>query len=102
MSAPETSEKKYGPLIGIIIIISLLIVGGLYLYGSQRAMAPTDMPSGDQTMMETDPTLIKLESQGTSDEVGAIEADLGATSVDAVDAELNSLEAELEGELQVQ
>lgn len=98
MQGGNEPERKYGPLIGIIIIITLLVVGGFYLWGSQiaeRANVETTEEVQDE-MTET------LREQSTSDEVNAIEGDLEATSIESIDAELGDIESELEGELQVQ
>jgi len=83
----NSSEKKYGPLLGIVIIVGLLVIGGLYLAG----MEFTDRSN----IEESDPQTEQLKTQGSSDELEAIEADLEATDTSSLDAG----SAELEGEL---
>ena len=91
---PETPKKQYGPLIGIIIIVGLLAVGGLYLWGMQLMQSDETMtPQAQSDQVKED-----LQTYGTSDDLNSIEADLEATSIDNIDSGAN----EVEGELQVQ
>jgi len=86
-------KKPLGPVIGIIVIIVLVIFGGLYLWGgilSQKAMTP------EEILNEEDTQLTELQTQGTSDEVADIEADLGTTDLEGIDAELEEIEQEFE------
>jgi len=74
-----------GPLIGTIIIIALLVLGGLYYWGSiineqKDTEAPTEnVPAGQD------------------EDVSSIEAELDAEFGD-VDAELDKIDAEFEAE----
>lgn len=99
MGGPGEPERKYGPLIGIIIIITLLVVGGFYLWGAQIADRALD---GELEESTEDPMTQMLKEQSSSDDVSAIENDLEATSADNLDAELNDIESELEGEFELQ
>ena len=90
---PETPKKQYGPLIGIVIIVGLLAVGGLYLWGMQLMQDETMTPQSQSDQVTED-----LQTYSTSDDLGSIEADLEATSIDNID----SGASEVEGELQVQ
>jgi|GEM_PF-226973 len=89
--------------IGIIIIVVVLALGGLYLWGAKLA--------GNDAMMENDKVTEEGSMEGdgtmaadaentmeTQDSVEAIEADLGA-DVDSIDAELDAIDAELDAEL---
>ncbi len=64
------------PIMGIIVIIVVIILGGYYFW-SQRAT--------DQDVV-TDPILL----QNDSDVSSTIEADLEATDIENLDAELNA------------
>lgn len=75
--APE-SGSSYGPIIGIIIILAVIVFGALYFAGDRGT---------DQAM---DSQVNSIEAQSNSDEISDIEADLEATNVESVDAELNS------------
>jgi len=92
--APE--EKKHvGPMIGIVIIVAVIILGGLYFL-EQRAVDTTESGMTAQEVMQVpDETLNALETQGVSDEVADIEADLTDTDLSGLDAELEDIEAQL-------
>lgn len=62
-----------GPVIGIIVILAIIILGGLYFWG-QRA--------GDGTVLE------EINTQGVSNDTSSIESDLNATDIENLDAEL--------------
>jgi len=64
-----------GPVIGAIVILAIIILGGLYFW-SQRA--------GNDTVID------EINTQSGSDETSAIEADLDATDIENLDAELNA------------
>lgn len=68
----------------IVAIIAVLIV----FYFSFSSRTPTDKTIPDKTTQA-------LEQVGTSDEVSAIEQDLGATDLSGLDKELSDIEAEL-------
>jgi len=92
--APEKSTS--GPLIGVAIIIIVLIAGGIYFWST----AVNQDEDGDQLPTiqsgeETDAIVSRLESQGTSDEIADIEADLNTTELDNLDSELDDLLNEL-------
>jgi len=98
-SVPE--EKTHvGPLIGIIIIVVVIVLGGLYFWGQRvNNMAPqenmADSMTAEKVAAQPDEELNALETQGTSDTIADIEADTNATNLDGLDAEAGSIEAEL-------
>ena len=71
-------EDSSGPIIGVIVILALVILGGLYFWG-QRSASP--LSTGDEN-------LESIKMQSGSDEVSAIETDLEATAIEGVDSEL--------------
>ncbi len=73
------SGGSAGPIIGVIVILAIIILAGLYFWG-QRA--------GDETM--TDKTVESINMQSDSDAAAAIEADLDATNIENLDSELNA------------
>ncbi len=79
------SEGSAGPMIGVIIILAVIVLGGLYFWG-QRTDRGGDALNDDVTAAE----LEEIESQSSSDEVSSIEADLEATDIESLDAELNA------------
>lgn len=91
---PQAPPKQYGPLIGIIIIVVLLAVGGLYLWGMQLMKKDEVAPPTE----ESDKITEDLRTYDDSDDLNVIEADLEATSIESLD----SGASEVEGDLQVQ
>ena len=84
-------KKSMGPVVGIIIIIILIVLGGWYYWSTQiqGEMTPEEIIAGE------DVALLDLQEQGTSDEVADIEADLDATDLEGLDAELEQIDNEL-------
>jgi len=90
-AATVSEEKSTGAIIGAIIIVVLLIIGGLYFFGqrSNEELAPAEILSQPDAAVEV------LETQGTSDEITAIEEDINVTNLDGLDVELGNIDAEL-------
>lgn len=92
---PQTpGAKPVGPVIGVIIIVLVLTLGGLYFYGDQLnrkngVMTPEEIRNA------SDASVTNLGQQGTSDETAAIEADLNATDLNNLDKELQDMEGQL-------
>ncbi|MCR4306531.1 MAG: hypothetical protein NUV42_01030 [Candidatus Yonathbacteria bacterium] len=98
-SVPE--EKMHvGPLIGIIIIAVVMILGGLYFWGQKVNNVPpqentADSMTAEKVAGQPDEALNALGTQGTSDSVADIDADLSATVLNGLDAEVGKIEAQL-------
>lgn len=86
---PEPQKKSMGPMIGLLIILIVIILGGLYFW-NQTADMPYENTSTDE--------LGVIQQQGTSDEVSSIETDLQATVIDSIDTELGNIDAELQAQ----
>jgi uncharacterized protein HemX len=83
-------KQSSGPLIGIIIIVLVMALGGVYFWKT------TLQERNDATTDEAVATEVEaLKTQGTSDDINSIEADLSATDLDALNSELDSIGAEL-------
>ncbi len=78
MQNEPTEGGSVGSLIGIILIVAIIVLGGVYFWGKRTA---------NQTPAETNAAAVQ--------EVNAIESDLNSTDT-SVDADLNSLDAELQ------
>ena len=74
------SGGSAGPIIGIIVILGIVILGGLYFWGQRGDDAATTEST------QTD----SIDAQSTSDDTSSIEADLDSTDIDNLDAELNA------------
>lgn len=92
--APEKSTS--GPLIGVAIIIIVLVAGGIYFWSTtvERDNEEYEFTTV-QLKEDTDTIVNKLSTQGTSDEIADIEADLDTTELDNLDSELDDLLNEL-------
>lgn len=89
--SPERESK--GPVVGIVVIIVLLILGGVYLWQSKSVETPVN--NGDQTASTTDEMTANLSTQGSSTDPKDIEADVNATSYDGIDKEVAQIGVEL-------
>ena len=86
---PPAEEKSWGPIIGSIIIVVIILAGGVYIWGSRLAPLEENIETPDA---QTE----ALRMQGTSDEVGSIEADLQATNLNDIDAGISDVDAEIQ------
>jgi hypothetical protein len=85
-------DKSIGPAIGIIIIITVMVLGGLYFWG-QRAEKQTPVSQESANPALVDQTTIDLQKQSSSDNLNSIEADLNNTKLNQLGVEVNSAEA---------
>lgn len=91
---PEKSTS--GPLIGVAIIIIMLVAGGIYFWSTTiDRVEEENKSSAPESMTDVDTIVNQLSTQGTSDEIADIEADLNTTELDNLDSELDSLLNEL-------
>ncbi len=104
----ETSLKNHdhhiGRLLGMLLLLFVMVLGGLYLWGSMIAVKEEQFVEREVTNAEPEtPRAVAdahiLETTSSSDELSAIEADLGSTRFDLIDSDLNTIEAELEAAL---
>lgn len=101
VSFDEKHHSHIGPILGVLIIMLVLILGGLYLWGS---MLSQDTPVAEEkTIINNEPETPRAEADtqimGTlspSDELSAIEADLSVSNLDPLGADLVTIDAELE------
>ena len=82
MEPAQRAKGSFGPVIGIVIIIALLVLGALYFWGGSL-------------LQEVSPTTDT--QQQASDTTEAIEADLTAAADGSFDADLQQLDSELNG-----
>lgn len=93
---PQTpSDKKtIGPLVGVVIIILVLVLGGLYYWG-QKINTEDQTVSPETITGADDPLLAELNQQSDADTTAAIETDLNATDLSNIDTELENIETEV-------
>jgi len=89
-------KATWGPTIGIVIIVAILVLGGLYFWGKTLVELDRDeAPTAEEIRGQEDPQKQALETQSNSDDISAIEGDVEATDFSQIDAELSDIEAEL-------
>ncbi len=107
MHTPEGYSNKKpvhtGPVLAVLVILLLLVLGGLYLWGS--TLKTEESPS-EQPIVNAEPETPRaiadqeiLETVSPSDDLGAIEADIESTNLDILDTEFNTVQAELDSAL---
>lgn len=99
----QTPEEKssWGSAIGIILIVAVIIIGGLYFWGQKIDERLSEYEGQNITVEDIlnapDSQLEALsEEQSTSTDITDIESDLDMTDLDNLDTELDAIEAELE------
>ncbi len=94
MSSPVentgSDNGSKGPTIGIVIIILVLILGGVYVFSGR------DDGSNNEPLPDQDAQEMELLDQGTSTEIEDIEADALDTDLEDLDQELEAIEQELD------
>lgn len=106
-NAPESKGPSIlGPILAVLIVVLILLLGGLYLWGTTLNIdepdftAPDERPTAEEnnepesTTAEAD--VQALETVSTSDEISAIEADLESTDLDGFEEDLSAIDAELD------
>ena len=91
---PEAHHKSHGlgMIIVVVILVAFAILAALYLAAMPK---PTTEPTPEDIRAEQDTQREALEIQSSSDEIADIEADLEATELDSIDAELQMIDGEL-------
>lgn len=91
----EPQKSSIGGVIGTIIILSLIILGGLYFWGKriEESKAKQDLVADSIPEQATTEETTIVTELGESDDLDSIEAELNATNLDGLDSELN-IEAE--------
>lgn len=88
----EQNKSGIGGIIGTVIIISIIILGGLYFWGKriEESKLKQDLVSDNMENAVTEQNeAAAIKSVSNSDDLNSIEADLNATSFSNLDAELN-------------
>jgi len=102
-----SKETHLIALLGILIVVLILILAGLYLWNTTltttREVAPVNDATRPTAEENNEPESTTAEAEvetmntmSSSNSLEAIEADLEATSLDSLDTELTTIENELE------
>lgn len=91
----RTLETSVAFIVSSVLLIIALFIGGMWMMGGDMGMtndgaekSESGMPNkagSVATEAETVATVTELQTQGSSDELGSIEADLSATNLDSLD-----------------
>lgn len=90
-----------GVIIGVLVIAVVLLLGGLYIWGSllskQASEQATFLPpvNTEPETPRADADIQILKTVSNSDEMPAIEADLSSTNIDELDKETPLVENDL-------
>lgn len=73
----------------IVLILAIVLALTLILTKNMRMDSQEDIQQqAQQEMIQADPVTIQTQTQSTSDDVSAIDADLQATNIDELDSGL--------------
>jgi uncharacterized protein HemX len=92
---PQTqNQSSIGSIIGIIIIITVIILGGLYFWGKRVEEQKYNEKLISESKQNTEPTVINESTQiknlAPGDDVDSIQADLNSTKTDNLSTELDT------------
>ena len=95
MQTAQPPRSKVAPMLGVLLIMLVLVLGGLYLWGSMLA---EDEKMDETDQMQTEPMTEETEAApvGQSDEVDDLETYVDDTEFDAMDKEFADMEAEMD------
>jgi hypothetical protein len=100
-----THHSHVGPILGVLIIVLILILGGLYLWGSMLSQSENEARV-ERTIPNNEPETPRatadrqiLETTSSSNELDAISADLDTTNLDSIDTDLASIDTEMNAAL---
>ncbi len=88
----EQNKSSIGSIIGTIIIISIIILGGLYFWGKrvEESKIKQDLVNSSTSTTTGDNEAASIRSTSQSDDLDSINADLNATNLDNLGAEMNT------------
>lgn len=100
----EDKSSHLGVILGVLIVVLMLILGGLYLWSASlqeqeqlpivpNSQRPTAEMNNEPESNNAEADAQTLQTMSTSDEVGAIEADLGSTNLDTINSDMNAIDA---------
>jgi len=97
----EVSHAHVGPILGMLVVVLILILGGLYLWGAlltKNAPAPTperQLPNNEPETTRANADRQIFDTVSASKELDAIYADLESTNLDSLEADLEQIDTEM-------
>lgn len=105
-SFSDANHSHVGPILGVLIVVLIIILGGLYLWGSMLNETETQVQTVQRVIPNNEPETPRAEADrqimdttSSSNELDAIYADLESTNLSDLDGELNQIDAELNAAL---
>ncbi len=95
------SHSHLGPVLGVLLLLLVVVAAGLYLWGAElqkdvaNQEAPRDIINNEPETPRAEADIQILETLSTSNEIGAIEADIMSTNLDTLDADIAAVEQEM-------
>ncbi len=103
----ETHNFHLGAILGTLLILLVVILGGLYIWGSmlveepEHEIAKPEIENNEPETPRAEADVQIFDTMSPSTELDAIEADLESTDLDSLDAEMTEIENELDAALEV-
>ena len=96
----EQHHTHLGPILGVLLIVLVIILGGLYLWGATLDQQVATAPKQNIENNEPETPRANADAQilgtvSSSDSLEAIETDLESTNLDTLDSELAEMEREI-------
>lgn len=104
----ENKEIAYlKPILGVLILLLVIILGGLYLWSTvlergltqKPEIVPRSIPNQEPETLRAETDAEILTTTSSSDELTAIESDTLSTNLDSLDTELTQIDQEMTAEL---
>lgn len=108
----DTSKPSYlGIILGVLIIILMCILAGLYMWGESlkknekpqvgaESTRPTAEQNNEPESTNAEADVETLKTLSPSNELDAIEADLGSTQIPEVEPKLTTIDSSIQSEVQ--
>jgi flagellar basal body-associated protein FliL len=104
---PDDTPSYIGIILGVLIVVLICILGGLYMWGellqkntsvpvTPEVTRPTALENNEPESNNAEASVETLGAMSTSDELDAIEADLGSTLIADPEADLQTITTELQ------
>ncbi len=96
MVSGATKDGTVGPMIGSIIVILIIVLGGLYYFGSIVAHKKNEIDL--KRTSEEQSEILKIEKtakQSNTDDIDSIELDLKSTDIDNIDKSISDIDKEI-------
>ncbi len=105
----DEAPSYTGIVLGVLIVLLAIVLGGLYMWSqtftaetnpTQTFVQSTTEQNDKPENTDAETNVSTPQPSNNSDELSAIENDLDNTNFDSLDAEMTSIEAELEASSQ--